>query len=136
MTKMCRGCRETKPVGEFYRHPQMSDGRLNHCKACKRKYAKDRHHEMMQDPGWRERERERGRTRDHKPATNGTIRRRARTAVSNAVRDGRMTPADACEDCGHDYRHHRREAHHEDYMKPLEVEWLCSLCHGRRHRNG
>lgn len=27
-------------------------------------------------------------------------------------------------------------AHHEDYTKPLEVTWLCQLCHNRHHHLG
>ena len=133
MDKQCRGCRETKPTEEFYRHPQMGDGYLNHCKECKRSYAKRRHYEMMLDPVSREKERVRGRSRPHKNAPYG-LRRKARTAARVAVVSGRLTPADRCEDCGHDFRHHRREGHHADYSKPLEVDWLCSLCHGKRHR--
>jgi hypothetical protein len=28
----------------------------------------------------------------------------------------------------------KAEAHHEDYSKPLVVEWLCRRCHHDRHR--
>ena len=29
----------------------------------------------------------------------------------------------------------RSEAHHRDYSKPLEVEWLCRPCHDDEHRH-
>jgi hypothetical protein len=35
-----------------------------------------------------------------------------------------------CEVCGNP----RSQAHHENYLKPLEVVWLCALHHKSRHR--
>ena len=57
-------------------------------------------------------------------------KRRARIAVDNAIRDGRLIPK-PCERCGFALG---VQAHHEDYSKPLEVVWLCTKCHGARHR--
>lgn len=60
------------------------------------------------------------------------IKRAARTAVSNALRDGRIIKPIFCPECG--IPGGRMTAHHRDYTKPLEVEWLCTRCHGLRHR--
>lgn len=60
-SKQCRQCGETKPLDEFYRHPAMGDGHLNHCKVCKRAYQAERHAEIMADPVLAEREMERHR---------------------------------------------------------------------------
>jgi hypothetical protein len=40
--KTCRGCLKDKPVTEFYKHPRMADGRLNHCTTCKQDYQRSR----------------------------------------------------------------------------------------------
>lgn len=48
-------------------------------------------------------------------------------AVQEAVRTGELMVPDACERCGSDGP---LDAHHADYSKPLEVEWLCKPCHG------
>lgn len=56
-------------------------------------------------------------------------RYRARTAVNNAVRDGRLH-RQRCGRCGA----MRAEGHHPDYSKPLDVDWLCGDCHREEHR--
>jgi hypothetical protein len=43
----------------------------------------------------------------------------------------RVVKPTVCEGCGAEKRLH---GHHEDYGKPLEVRWLCGMCHKARHR--
>ena len=58
-------------------------------------------------------------------------KRFAHHAVNNAVRDGKLAKPDVCQECGTGGKIH---GHHEDYMRPLDVDWLCPACHGLRHR--
>jgi len=53
---------------------------------------------------------------------------RARTAVGNALRDGKIVKKN-CERCGSV----DSQAHHHDYSKPLEVKWMCFACHRAEH---
>lgn len=57
-------------------------------------------------------------------------RHKARQTMSNAIRDGRLERL-PCVLCGNP----KSEGHHEDYTRPLHVEWLCRSCH-RKHRHG
>lgn len=52
----------------------------------------------------------------------------AHVKVNNAIRSGRLAKK-PCSKCGHENAH----AHHEDYSRPLDVTWLCALCHKARH---
>lgn len=56
----------------------------------------------------------------------------ARYAVKTAIRRGELT-RQPCEKCGHVHPHRRSHAHHEDYSRPLDVVWLCSMHHKQRH---
>lgn len=56
--------------------------------------------------------------------------RRARIAVGNAIRDGKMARGAECFFCGGSAR---LQAHHPDYSRPLDVFWLCASCHGKLH---
>ena len=58
-------------------------------------------------------------------------RRIAWQKVSNSVAYERLHSPLFCQHCGNNVRLH---AHHLDYSKPLEVKWLCPLCHCAIHR--
>lgn len=60
-----------------------------------------------------------------------TPQERARAAVRYAVWCGRIVKPVACEGCGTEGV--KLNGHHHDCSKPLDVEWLCSACHGRAH---
>jgi hypothetical protein len=54
----------------------------------------------------------------------------AKAAVNRAIRKGVLVRPSTCSRCG---SMDRIEGHHEDYAKPLDVVWLCRLCHRRHH---
>jgi hypothetical protein len=55
--------------------------------------------------------------------------RRAHQAVADAIKKRELT-RQPCEICGDDYT----VAHHDDYGRPLDVQWLCLKHHKRVHR--
>lgn len=130
--KRCFKCGEAKAVDEFYRHPMMADGHLGKCKECAKTDVKANRRERAEH--YSDYEAERFKTARRKAQVLESLRRqdpvkrRARYAVSNAIRDGRLVRS-PCEVCGH----WKSEAHHDDYSKPLEVRWLCFKHHRELH---
>ena len=132
--KKCFKCGRKKPLDMFYKHSKMGDGHLNKCKHCTKKdvsenYKKNRKH-------YAQYEKERNQRPERKSAVLEYQRRRranfpgkykARNAVSNAIRDGRLV-RQPCEICGD-----KSQAHHDDYRKPLDVRWLCRKHHLEHH---
>lgn len=133
--KVCFKCGVAKPLTDYYAHPQTRDGHLGKCKTCTRQnvQANRREHVLY----YRAYDRSRAKTKERKQYVNDASRRHrqkeptkysARTAVGNALRDGRLVRG-TCEVCGvADV-----EAHHDDYGQPLNVRWLCFACHRREH---
>lgn len=60
-------------------------------------------------------------------STKEPKKHRARIALGNAIRDGRVIPQ-PCWVCGD-----KAEAHHPDYDRPLDVVWLCNTHHRAAH---
>lgn len=56
---------------------------------------------------------------------------KARSAVAIAVKKGTLVRPTVCDWCG---KPGRIQASHNNYDRPLEVEWLCQPCHGLKDR--
>lgn len=57
--------------------------------------------------------------------------RHAHQVVRDAIKLGIIQKPEHCSECN---GKNRIQGHHEDYMKPLDVIWLCVKCHARLHR--
>jgi hypothetical protein len=131
-TKKCFKCKEIKDIEEFYKHPAMSDGHLGKCGECTRKDS------SLQRWGKIDLIRKYDRVRGHRHSAEYLRRYRAINPdksravqkVKRAVASGRVKKPDQCFACG---AGGRLEAHHKDYTKPLDVTWVCSVCHHRFH---
>lgn len=75
-----------------------------------------------------------GRPSSGKPGKSSDAQRKARQRVADALRWGRMTKPTTCGQCARACSSRRLHAHHADYSKPLEVQWLCVDCHMVTHR--
>lgn len=69
-----------------------------------------------------------GHRKEHNPNWHGGYDRSITWKVNNAIRSGRLVKQ-PCIICGSLLS----EAHHADYSKPLEVEWLCRKHHREKY---
>jgi hypothetical protein len=149
--KTCRECNVEMPLSNFYAHAKMKDGYLNKCKECVKsrvgKYVKvnpekkkEWSRNYINSEAGKEKVKtylstEKGKEVRKKALEsyrkNHPIRSRARYIVSYEIQCGRLVRPSICSCCGIDCKPH---GHHNDYTKPIEVEWLCEPCHKKWHR--
>ena len=141
--KVCSRCGELKPLDAFSVSKGTIASRQSHCKACRsafmradRKSRPERYAEirrqfeerqttgatLFRDPDWK-------RNWKLKWNRNNREKVRAHNKLKKAVDSGKLIRAKACQRCGLECK---TEGSHDDYSKPLEVEWLCRKCHVRK----
>lgn len=118
--KNCFKCGVLKELNEFYKHPQMQDGRVNKCKECNKKDVRENRELKIDYYTEYERNRaglprrvkaredysktEKGKNAlsrgSRKWAEGNLIKKSASTIVGNAVRDGKLIKSRKCESCG------------------------------------
>ncbi len=64
--KVCFKCNIDKPLTEYYKHRQMSDGHLNKCKDCTKSDTKKRAIDLSVNPDFLNDERARHREKYHR----------------------------------------------------------------------
>ena len=148
--KKCFKCQAIKPLEDFYKHPQMADGRVNKCKECNKKDVRENRADKAEY--YRDYDKSRAMLENRVAArlayqktaagkiaiskaekkyrNRFPIKYAAHRLVGNYRRDGKLI-AQPCEECGSTYRIH---AHHDDYAYPIDVRWLCAAHHSQWHK--
>lgn len=152
----CCACRKPKLPADFFKHAGMSNGLNPRCKSCRirrrpqtdpdklkqTRHERNSYYKRNRD-AFIEYNKEYYSTPDQVNKqkarlaayrNNNPEKRLAKTAVNNAVRNGRLIKPDCCERCGAPTQKERLHGHHADYSRQLDVEWLCQPCHGKEHR--
>lgn len=152
--KTCFKCGIDKPRSEYYAHKQMGDGLLGKCKVCARsdvranradkiEYYRAYDRARASEPHRVEarkaydqtpRGREKQRQGSGAWAKRNPEKRAAQIALGNAVRHGKIAKPSVCPVCHQGTESRRMQAHHHDYSKPLDVQWMCVSCHAAHHK--
>ena len=130
--KTCFKCGAEKPLEEFYKHPMMSDGRLNKCRQCSK--VEVTANRLKNIEYYRAYDRNRGNRQSKEYRIDWRLKYpkkyQAITAANNAIRDKKLVKK-PCEVCKSEISVH---GHHDDYLKPLDVRWLCAVHHSQWHK--
>ncbi|MHA2246060.1 MAG: hypothetical protein ACXADY_13940 [Candidatus Hodarchaeales archaeon] len=149
--KRCSQCREMKPTYEFHKNKTRKDGLSPQCKECVGKRAKRRYKARREEYITKQREysrrnmeKERERLRkyyqNHRQVVLERItkhkemnphKNKARMELAYAIEKRDIIRPEICSECRKSSDN--IQAHHEDYSKPLDVQWLCPSCHNRLH---
>jgi len=135
-SKKCFKCESVKPLTEFYKHKKMADGHLNKCKTCTKSDVTKHRDENIDRIRKYDRQRAKLAHRiklrtdvNRAWRAEDTRRQTAHNAVRRAIIKGSIIKS-PCVKCGNE----KSLAHHEDYGKPLDIVWLCQVCHKKRHK--
>jgi hypothetical protein len=137
-SKQCFKCHQTKPIIEFYKMKGMADGHLNKCKDCTKKDCLD-YRRRNPERSAKIRAAYKKTPKGRRLAILARIEQqkkfpekyKARYNASWGLQSGRIKKRKKCSRCR---KIKKLAMHHEDYGKPLEVVWLCYVCHSIRHK--
>lgn len=145
--KRCSTCKREQPDWEFLKRSDRPGAFRAECRTCgarrsKQRYAanKESHRKALRrynrenltaanerKKRWKRRNPQRYKAFVARQA----FKEKARQLLGAAVRSGKIKKPEKCEGCPST---DELGGHHNDYRKPLEVVWLCTICHGLRHR--
>ena len=134
--KTCSKCEIEKSEFEFGKQTAAKDGLHPWCKVCKSVTDSEYSQTEAGKASHQKAKRAYKKTKASKESyrkyrLDNPEKAKARSAVSGAIRSGRLTRSDFCESC---FQEEFAEGHHEDYSKPLDVDWLCIECHIELHK--
>lgn len=99
--KVCSVCGHWKSLTKYYRRVEVKDGKRADCEVCRKLEALKKTYKKYREQNRHE--------------------NRARYAVHDAVKSGKLIRAERCEDCG---TKTKTQGHHDNYSKKLVVRWF------------
>jgi len=118
--RKCTKCKKLLTILNFYKE---TNGRWKSwCKRCCNDYINN----------WRKKNPERfkhnNKVKQQRYRDKNPLKTHARNAIKKALREGQLhkTPCEIC------YKR-KVEAHHSNYLEPLQVRWLCMKHHKELH---
>ncbi len=157
--KICSRCREEKTKELFNKEKRNKDGFSYECKECLSKRKKEsyrpekyKNHEFKEknrlkslnfrrenpeksslySKKWADKNKKKRSEYRDRWRKNNLKQVAANRFLQRYVNKGVITRGIICENCK---KVGKMEAHHKDYTKPLEVNWLCRRCHMKIHRS-
>ena len=146
--RTCKSCQQIKPLSKFQLRADSGTYRYI-CLLCEKEYKRIwrlQPHRIQKDRvrrrgnnGIEQKIRMRKYCKEHREQYNRYLRKYrakrtkselARRKFRDALRRGKIEKETECQECGSKIS---SQSHHPDYGKPLAVEWLCLVCHGKRH---
>lgn len=125
--KRCSVCGRMRPLNDFSKDLQKAGGKSSRCLSCDRKKCRLYALTKIRTKSIRFQRLYTEAKRDPKFL--------ARRKLSNAVHKGKKIKPKNCDKCGRRVENpYHLHGHHEDYSKPLDVQWLCTKCHGLTRR--
>jgi len=134
MLKICSSCKDTKSLNLFNTNKNRKDKLDHYCKECRRIYDRKRANNPVRLAQMKVASLKHSLT-----GKNDDTRRKrkklyperylANSLVARAVKSG-ILERQPCTVCNEP----KSEAHHADYTKPFEVNWLCRQHHMLEHR--
>lgn len=162
--RKCCSCGLDKPLSDFYKNKSKPLGHSYECKECAKKYRqankeriKEYHRKYrkenrdiinakMKERRKKNPEKKRDESREYYTENKDIILNRLKDwresnpektkthcKTNYAQKIGAIIQPQKCEECGEITD--KLDKHHEDYSKPLDVEWLCKSCHRQLHAN-
>lgn len=135
--KPCTKCGIEKVLTDFHKRGnsfrsvckecRKSENEANRVRASKY-YRENTDKVLASNKSWKQRNMQKMMEYKNSWRSRNKVKALAHWAVSNALRNGKLVKA-PCEVCGDKIV----QAHHDDYLKKLDVNWLCDHHHKERH---
>lgn len=123
----CKSCGLEKDPSLFY------DSNPRTCKECIKMRVRLNRKEKLEY--YREYDRQRGSRQDYSYTKEYREKYpnkyKAHVKVNNYLRDSKIIKLELCELCGSS---ENIVGHHDDYLRPLDIRWLCQGCHVQWHK--